>query len=524
MVAEGEIGDGEAPPGRIGGLSTAALIRKAREDEQVKALVLRVDSPGGSAFGCRADPARAGADARRRQAGGGVDGRRGGLGRLLDRHGRRRGHCRRRPPSPARSACSRCCPPPRRRWTSCGVHTGGVTTTWLGGAYDPRRATRPALRRAGAEQRRPHLRRLHRQGGAGAQAHARRRSTRWRRAGCGPARRRWSAAWSTAWAATAMRCRRRRSAASCPAPRQRRLPHHLPGARTRAAAAVAGAARRLGARSAGRPAARLVATTQACRCRRRARCSTNWSGWPTCRSSAGPMRWRCTACAATPDAVLRARRSGPRAQAAEHRWQHRELAHQGADELGTGLGAHAADLQAHGGQAHAMPPRHLARMQFFAQPGQRTCLGRRQARGSRRSPARPAALRLRASGRGGVAAADGRVRPHHPGCGSVGRAATGLLVARTGAVLASAAASVAGGDAQLGSARGGPTYDPASQPGPCPQHAPARVLRRRVAAARCPRLGHRRRLCRGLPGHVPRRPAAASSSTAPAWRCSAPLP
>lgn len=105
------------------------------------------------------------------------------------------------------------------------------------------------------------------------------------------------------------------------------------------------------------------------------------------------MRWRCTACAATPDAVLRARRSGPRAQAAEHRWQHRELAHQGVDGLGTGLGAHAADLQAHGGQAHAMRPRHLARMQSFAQPGQHTCLGRRQARGSRRRPAPTAARR-----------------------------------------------------------------------------------------------------------------------------------
>jgi len=50
VVAEGEIGDGEAPAGRIGGLSTSALIRKAREDDKIKAVVLRVDSPGGSAF------------------------------------------------------------------------------------------------------------------------------------------------------------------------------------------------------------------------------------------------------------------------------------------------------------------------------------------------------------------------------------------------------------------------------------------------------------------------------------------
>jgi protease-4 len=50
VVAEGEIGDGQAPAGRIGGESTSNLIRKARENEKVKALVLRVNSPGGSAF------------------------------------------------------------------------------------------------------------------------------------------------------------------------------------------------------------------------------------------------------------------------------------------------------------------------------------------------------------------------------------------------------------------------------------------------------------------------------------------
>jgi protease-4 len=51
IVASGEIRDGQAPQGTIGGLSTATLIRRAREDDQVKALVLRVDSPGGSAYG-----------------------------------------------------------------------------------------------------------------------------------------------------------------------------------------------------------------------------------------------------------------------------------------------------------------------------------------------------------------------------------------------------------------------------------------------------------------------------------------
>ncbi|GGY78847.1 signal peptide peptidase SppA [Pseudoduganella plicata] len=51
VMAVGEIGDGVAAPGAIGGLSTSNLIRLAREDNSIKAIVLRVDSPGGSAFG-----------------------------------------------------------------------------------------------------------------------------------------------------------------------------------------------------------------------------------------------------------------------------------------------------------------------------------------------------------------------------------------------------------------------------------------------------------------------------------------
>ncbi|MEO8081752.1 MAG: signal peptide peptidase SppA [Caldimonas sp.] len=51
VVAEGEIVDGSAPVGTIGGLSTANLIRTARNNKDVKALVLRVNSPGGSVFG-----------------------------------------------------------------------------------------------------------------------------------------------------------------------------------------------------------------------------------------------------------------------------------------------------------------------------------------------------------------------------------------------------------------------------------------------------------------------------------------
>jgi protease-4 len=50
IVAAGDILFGSQPPGMIGGDSTAALLRRARNDESVEAVVLRVDSPGGSAF------------------------------------------------------------------------------------------------------------------------------------------------------------------------------------------------------------------------------------------------------------------------------------------------------------------------------------------------------------------------------------------------------------------------------------------------------------------------------------------
>jgi len=50
VVAAGDILDGHQPPGTIGGESTADLLRQARFDNAVKAVVLRVDSPGGSMF------------------------------------------------------------------------------------------------------------------------------------------------------------------------------------------------------------------------------------------------------------------------------------------------------------------------------------------------------------------------------------------------------------------------------------------------------------------------------------------
>jgi protease-4 len=50
LVASGEIIDGEAGLGTIGGDTLAELVNQAAGDDSIKALVLRVDSPGGSMF------------------------------------------------------------------------------------------------------------------------------------------------------------------------------------------------------------------------------------------------------------------------------------------------------------------------------------------------------------------------------------------------------------------------------------------------------------------------------------------
>jgi protease-4 len=50
VQASGEILDGSQAPGSVGGETAAGLIRAARDDDDIKAIVLRVDSPGGSVF------------------------------------------------------------------------------------------------------------------------------------------------------------------------------------------------------------------------------------------------------------------------------------------------------------------------------------------------------------------------------------------------------------------------------------------------------------------------------------------
>jgi protease-4 len=144
IVAEGAIGDGRSGPGAIGGLSTSDLIRQAREDEQIKAVVLRVNSPGGSAFGSElirreleltrkagkpvvvsmGDVAASGgywislaADEMLADAST-ITGSIGVIAML---------------------------PTAERALDKLGVHASGVGTTWLGGGFDPRRALEPRL-------------------------------------------------------------------------------------------------------------------------------------------------------------------------------------------------------------------------------------------------------------------------------------------------------------------------------------------------------------------------------------------
>jgi protease-4 len=142
VVAEGEISDGEAPPGHIGGLSTAALIRKAREDDEVKALVLRVDSPGGSAFG--AELVRRELELTR-AAGKPVVVSMGDLAasggywiataadEVIADAATRTGSI----------GVFTLLPTADKALDKLGVHTGGVSTTWLAGGFDPRRPLDP---------------------------------------------------------------------------------------------------------------------------------------------------------------------------------------------------------------------------------------------------------------------------------------------------------------------------------------------------------------------------------------------
>ena len=142
VVAEGEIVDGQAPGGTVGGLSTAALVRKAREDEAIKAVVLRVNSPGGSVFGSEL--------VRReleltRAAGKPVV---VSMGSVAASGGYWISTASDEVMADAATVTGSIgvfalLPNAHRAIDKLGVHAEGVTTTWLGAAGDPRREPDP---------------------------------------------------------------------------------------------------------------------------------------------------------------------------------------------------------------------------------------------------------------------------------------------------------------------------------------------------------------------------------------------
>lgn len=142
VVAAGGITDGTAGPGSIGGLSTANLIRKAREDDDIKAIVLRVDSPGGSAYGSelirreleltRAAGKPVVVSMGNVAASGGYWISMAADEVIAD-------------PSTITGSIGvfAMLPTAEKTVDKLGIHTAGVTTTWMADAYNPMRALNP---------------------------------------------------------------------------------------------------------------------------------------------------------------------------------------------------------------------------------------------------------------------------------------------------------------------------------------------------------------------------------------------
>lgn len=144
VVAEGAITDGGAPMGGVGGLSTAALIRQAREDDKVKAVVLRVNSPGGSAYGSELIRREL---ALTRLAGKPVV---VSMGNVAASGGYWVAMSADEVIADAATVTGSIgvfalLPTAEKLMDKLGVHSAGTTTTWLTGGYDPRRALEPRL-------------------------------------------------------------------------------------------------------------------------------------------------------------------------------------------------------------------------------------------------------------------------------------------------------------------------------------------------------------------------------------------
>ena len=146
VVASGEIFDGHQLPGPIGGESTSDLLRQARYDNAVKAVVLRVDSPGGSEFASEKILREVQA---LRKAGKPVVVSMStlrGVGRLLHRRGSKPDIRESRPPSPARSACFPSFPPFSAPWRKSASRSTASARRRLAGELRLDRALGPATK------------------------------------------------------------------------------------------------------------------------------------------------------------------------------------------------------------------------------------------------------------------------------------------------------------------------------------------------------------------------------------------
>ena len=144
LTVAGDIVDGEANLGTAGAETIVQRARgRACSERNLKALVLRVDSPRRLGARLRADPPGGARRQGEGPAGRGVDGQRRRVRRLLGGDGRRHDLRRALAPSPARSACSESCPSFEGTMAKLGLGADGVKTTPLSGEPDLLRGPSP---------------------------------------------------------------------------------------------------------------------------------------------------------------------------------------------------------------------------------------------------------------------------------------------------------------------------------------------------------------------------------------------
>lgn len=138
IVAQGEIVAGDAPQGVVGGRTVADLIRRAREDKRIKAVVLRVDSPGGMLM--PSETIRRELEVTRAAGKPVVV----SMGSVAASGGYWIAMAADEVIADAATITGSIgvfalLPSVDKTWDKLGIGTGGVTTTWLAGAADPRR-------------------------------------------------------------------------------------------------------------------------------------------------------------------------------------------------------------------------------------------------------------------------------------------------------------------------------------------------------------------------------------------------